>query len=153
MNRVADIATSLVFWLIGLVFTSIKNMNALFSAVCTTIDCMVEHRSLMWPSNHKYAIYGHTYKYPKLYKAVYTWTQIVDIGTMLFCFVYSLPYTCSVFMCFVFPYIWLIRDITIVHLNKSILTTVFATWSMEYCNNWSCYKGILEQLRQSFFAS
>ena len=52
-----------------------------------------------------------------IYKTVYIWPQIVDIGTIPFCFVCSLMNTCSVFMCFIFTHSWLIRDTSIVHLN------------------------------------
>ena len=54
---------------------------------------------------------------PKWYMSVYIWTQILDLGTMSFCFIYmhKLPWTCRVFM---IAHSWLMRDTSIVHLNR-----------------------------------
>ena len=87
-------------------------MKALFSAVCTTIDYVVEHRSLMGPNRNIPYMAIHI-NIPKLYKAVYIWPQIVDIRTMPFCFVYSLPYTCSIFIVLCSCSSWHMRDMKV----------------------------------------
>ena len=50
-----------------------------------------------------------------LYLATNSWHRN---NALLCCvFIDELPYTCSVFMCFVFAHSWLMRDTSVVHLN------------------------------------
>ena len=52
------------------------------------------------------------------------------------------PCSCSVCVLYLFIHSWLSRRVKVLYTQTTdILTTVFAIWSLEYCNNQSCSKG------------
>ena len=78
------------------------------------------------------------YMYPKWYTTVYIRPQIVNIGTMPFCFANKLLCLCSVFMWFVAIYPLLAHEgyIQVLYTwTLGVLSTAIAIWSLEYCNN------------------